>query len=311
MFPNPLPIPEDILQARHERKALLMRSARRGIALRLSIALIEVLVVFFFGSATLLLDALSSVSDIAASALLIACVAAADRPPDSNHPFGHGRFEPLTGLLMGIVLIILGGVMFIFQAFELMHPPQQEHFQPWLWLVPLAAFFLLESAYWIVIRAAKRMHCPALAVDAIHYRVDAVTSIVAAAVLVSAAYSPEWSFLLDHYGAAVIALFMVVLGFWSAHSNVQQLTDRAPAPEYFARVRGAALAVAGVFETEKLRIQTYGPDAHISIDIEVDPHLSVDEAHQISQKVRLSIQRQWPAVRDVIVHIEPYYPNDH
>lgn len=311
MFPNPLPLPEDIRQARHERKALLMRSARRGIALRLSIALIEVLIVFFFGSATLLLDALSSLSDIAASALLIACIAAADRPPDSNHPFGHGRFEPLTGLLMAIVLIVLGGVMFVFQAFELVQPPQHEHFEPWLWLVPLGAFFLLESAYWIVIRAAQRMHSPALAVDAIHYRVDAITSIVAAAVLVCATYSPEWSFLLDHCGAALIALFMVVLGFWSARSNVQQLTDRAPAPEFFARVRRAALAVAGVFETEKLRIQTYGPDAHISIDIEVDPHLSVDEAHQISQKVRLSIQRQWPAVRDVIVHIEPYYPNDH
>lgn len=64
-------------------------------------------------------------------------------------------------------------------------------------------------------------------------------------------------------------------------------------------------------DTEKTRIQLYGPDAHVDIDIEVDPELSVQKAHKISQEVRIEIQKAWPAVRDVTVHIEPYYPNDH
>lgn len=60
-----------------------------------------------------------------------------------------------------------------------------------------------------------------------------------------------------------------------------------------------------------MRLQVYGPDAHVNIDIEVDPALSVEVAHEITQKVRAEIQKSWPAVRDAIVHVEPYYPEDH
>ena len=77
------------------------------------------------------------------------------------------------------------------------------------------------------------------------------------------------------------------------------------------RVRNAAMTVTGVCDTEKIRIQQYGPDAHVDIDVEVDPTLSVEQAHTISQHVRTKIQIAYPNVQDVVVHIEPYYPDDH
>ena len=104
---------------------------------------------------------------------------------------------------------------------------------------------------------------------------------------------------------------MVCIGCAAAWSNLDQILDRIPSKEYFKRVHIAALSVQGVLATEKVRIQSYGPDAHVSIDIEVDPHLTVEIAHEITQKVRLAIQLAWPAVRDVIVHVEPFYENDH
>jgi len=92
---------------------------------------------------------------------------------------------------------------------------------------------------------------------------------------------------------------------------LNQLLDKIPATRYFLAVRKAAINVNGVLDTEKIRIQQYGPDAHVDIDIEVDPQLSVEKAHTISQHVRAAIQKEWPMVRDVMVHIEPYYPGDH
>jgi len=312
MFPNRLPLPEGVLRARRMRKELLICSARRAMALRLTIAAAELLVVFMFGSAALLLDVLSSLSDIATSALLIACIAAADRPPDATHPFGHGRYEPITGLVMAVVMVILGGAMLLYQAFELVQEPfVQQPLQPWLWIVPLTAFFFLESAYWILANSAKQMKSAALTVDALHYRIDAITSLIAAVALFFAAYLPDWSFIFDRAGAASIALLMGILGLWAARSNIHELTDRTPSADYFTLVRNAALSVEQVLGTEKIRIQAYGPDALVTIDIEVNPQLTVDEAHQISQKVRVTIQQHWPSVRDVIVHIEPFYPGDH
>jgi cation diffusion facilitator family transporter len=163
----------------------------------------------------------------------------------------------------------------------------------------------------MLIRAAKRRSSPALAADAIHYRIDGLTSLFATFALILVAFYPTWSHLIDHIGAMTISGLMMVIGIVAGKQNLNQLLDRAPDPDYFHRVRSAALKVQGVKETEKVRIQLYGPDAHVDIDIEVDPTLPVEEAHTISQKVRTEIQKEWPLVRDVTVHIEPYYPGDH
>ncbi len=104
---------------------------------------------------------------------------------------------------------------------------------------------------------------------------------------------------------------MIGMGIYNARENLQQLLDRAPSADCFERVKKAAVNVLGVKDTEKILIQHYGPDAHVNIDIEVDPKLSVEEAHRITQHVRAEIQREWPAVRGVTVHVEPYYPGDH
>lgn len=160
-------------------------------------------------------------------------------------------------------------------------------------------------------KTAKKQNSPALAADAVHYRVDSLTSFFAALVLILGVYFPKWSLFFDQVGALLIASMMVFLGLNAARKNLYQLIDRVPSQEFFDRVKIAAARVAGVFDTEKILIQMYGPDAHVNVDVEVDPHLSVDEAHKISQNVRAEIQREWPAVRDVTVHIEPYYPGDH
>lgn len=178
-------------------------------------------------------------------------------------------------------------------------------------MIPFIAALLLEGCYRLISYVANMQHCPALKADAVHYRMDALTSLLAAFTLLLAAKFPEWGIRIDHFGAIAIALLMIVAGFFASRTNIHQLMDKVPDDDFFEKVRKASLSVDGVLETEKIRIQLYGPDAHVDVDIEVSPDLSVDEAHRISQIVRRSIQCEWPAVRDVTVHIEPFYPGDH
>lgn len=170
---------------------------------------------------------------------------------------------------------------------------------------------MLEIGYRHLKRTAKRQNSPALLADAVHYRIDSINSLFAMVALAFAAYFPAYSVMIDHLGAVLIAVLMIVIGANAAKNNIHQLLDRTPDETYFTLVREATMRVAGVLATEKLRIQVYGPDAHVSIDIEVDPHMSVEVAHEITQKVRHEIQIAWPCVRDVIVHVEPYYADDH
>lgn len=310
-YPSPVKPPQDVFIARRERNRHLVSSAKRGVYIRLFIIFCEFIGAWLFASSALAMDAISSFIDVFFSFSLIYFIKFADRPPDKNHPFGHGRFEPLIGMQIGVLIVTIGIIAIFQQIFHLSSTTEQPLMASYAWIIPLMAVLLLEICYRIVMKAAKQQNSPALAADALHYRIDGITSAIAMIALLIAAYVPNWGATFDHLGAIAIAGFMIGIGIYAAKNNLYQLIDTAPEEQYFDKVRGAALHVAGVRETEKIRIQQYGPDAHVNIDIEVDPDMPVEAAHEISQKVRAEIQKAWPAVRDVTVHVEPYYPGDH
>ena len=310
-FPQAVQLPENILHERQARIRQLIQASKRGIFIRISIALIEVLFVVVFGSFALMMDAVASLVDVVSTILLIIFFKMADKPPDEDHPFGHGRYEPLAGLQLGLLLILIGGGMFFQQVFQTVVYKHEGVINPYIWIVPLTAGLLLEFCYRYLMHIAKKSNSPALEAEAYHYRVDSLTSFLAAAALIAAFFTPAWGETIDHIGAIVISFFMIILGVIAAKSNLNQLLDKIPSSEFFMRIKNAALRVPGILDTEKIRIQLSGPDAHVDIDIEVDPDLTVELAHEISQKARVEIQKDWPAVRDVTVHIEPYYPGDH
>lgn len=310
-FPKPLHLPDQVLQLRAKRLQEVLVAAKFGVSIRLAVILIELIGIIFINSSSLFLDVISSMMDIATSLFLIFCIKLAQRPPDTNHPFGHGRYEPMGGLLLGIFLMVLGAAMCGLQCFRIIEGKGESFIHHWSWAFPAVAMVILEIAYRLMIRTARQQDSTALAADAIHYRIDSLTSLFATVALWVAGIWPAWASSIDHAGALVIALFMIVIGWIAAKENFHQLMDRTPDLEYFEKVRIAAFRAYGVEGTEKIRIQQYGPDAHVDIDIEVKPSMSVERAHKISQQVRLEIQKAWPSVRDVTVHIEPYYANDH
>jgi len=310
-FPAPIVVPEHVQYERKERMRQLVTSCFWGVVLRLAIIAAEFIGVFLFGSAALLMDALTSLVDVFSSILLIICIKLAARPPDANHPFGHGRFEPLIGLQLGLFMALVGGSMIVKGFFDFSAATSEHIIDPRAWIIPFCAIVLLELCYQMVMRVARKQHSPALAADAVHYRIDGITSLCATIALLVAAYFPAMSHRIDHIGAIFISVLMIGIGLNAAWQNTKQLLDTKPDVKFFNKVKKAAKRVEGVMGTEKIRIQLSGPDAHVDIDVEVDPHLSVQVAHTISQKVRVEIQKDWPAVQDVTVHIEPYYPNDH
>jgi cation diffusion facilitator family transporter len=311
-FPPAPDLPAAVIEARAQRQRELVRTTVIGITIRMTIILLELFGVWLYGSTALLYDALASIVDIFSSVVFIIFVFLAARPPDRNHPFGHGRYEPFVGMQLGTLLLAIGATLCTQQLFELAEPSVEAvSFDTHVWIIPAVAVILLEFCYRLAMHTARRQHSTALAADAIHYRIDGLTSLLAMITLICAPLFPAWGHYIDHLGATAIAILMIGLGGYAALSNFHQLMDRAPDPEFFTLVKGAARQIDGVLGTEKIRIQQSGPDAHVDIDIEVSPDLSVDAAHRISQLVRVEIQKKWPAVRDVIVHIEPYYPNDH
>ena len=311
MYPKAIEIPSEVDEKRSQRFASLFKSTTLGVKARVFIICFELFGFILTNSSTLFMDAVATIIDCASSMLLIFCIYMASKPPDRNHPLGHGRYEPIGGLIIGAVLAAIGLILFIQQAVGILQPHETVIINLWSFLFPLVAIFILEFCYRYLIKVAKQEESTALYAEAYHYRIDALTSLLAVVALSIAAYSPDNSLLIDHLGALSIDFLMIILGVMAARHNFHQLTDKAPSKKFFQTVVNAAKKVDGVLETEKVVIQQYGPDAHVDIDVEVAPCMRVDAAHIIAQKVRAEIQKAWPSVRDVTVHIEPYYPQDH
>lgn len=312
MFPPPVKPHIDLEDRRSKRLSQVRYAGLIGAGIRLLIVMMELTGYYYFDSHSLLYDGLSTLFDVLTTFGLLFCIQLAQRPPDSDHPFGHGRYEPVAGMQAALTLGFLGFYLLIQEASNFFEGPKEKTALPLAALgIALCATVLLELAYRYLRACAKKENSPALLSEAMHYRVDAFTSLLASLALLVGQFFPQLSHPLDKLGALMIALTMIGLGFYAARENFHQLTDRSPDDKYFEKVREAAMSVEGVLETEKLLIQRYGPDAHVNLDIEVNPSISVEVAHRISQNVRATIQSAWPQVRDVTVHIEPYYENDH
>ncbi|QDU38374.1 putative cation efflux system protein [Maioricimonas rarisocia] len=310
-FPGPVRPPEHVEDARASRQRDLLRVAWLGIALRLTIIGAELLAVWLLGYAALLVDAVASIFDVVSSLAIVLAIRLAARPPDEDHPFGHGRYEPLAGLQLGIVVALAGLWLATSHALGAIRAPAAGEVKAWAWMIPALAAVLLELIARLVRRVGHRERSTALTAEAKHYRVDAITSVVAAIGLLLASRYPEFGHRIDWLSAALLATIMIALGTMAARENLHQLLDGTPDDVHFDRVRASALKVTGVQDVEKVRIQQAGPDAHVDIDIEVEPAMSVADAHVITQHVRAQIQADWPFVREVVVHVEPFYHNDH
>lgn len=315
-FPQPLrPCPSRFDQPRKTRTKELFFASLRACSIRSLLILIELIGYATTKSQALLLDAIASGYDLITSMTLILCLWLAQSPPDREHPYGHGRIEPIAGMQLALFLTLLGGALLYEESRSLLFLSSQTLYESPLKaqsaLFSLAAALMMELSYRHLSRYAKKHESRAMSAEALHYRLDAANSLLATFALALGALLPGQSHLLDHLGAFLIALLMVISGLRAAKKNLDQLLDRRPEPQLFARIEEAASQVEGVLETEKIAIQHYGPDAHVDIDIEVDPSLRVDTAHEIAQKVRVKIQESWPMVRDVTVHVEPFYTDDH
>jgi len=310
-FPAPVSAASHALTARQSRLTTLTRVTCIGILVRTCIIIAELIGVWMSASASLFVDAIATLFDVLSSLILLAAIRFAARPPDRQHPFGHGRAELLAGFQLGIFLAITGGWMLVHNSMNLSRPSPQQSIGNWLWLISACATVVLGIVTWRIRQAGIASRSTALRAEASHFQVDMATSLITTLTLLAAAFWHDQSSVIDSLGAILLALLMIGLGIQAARENLNQLLDHVPEDEDFERVRMSALKVPGVKEIEKLLIQHAGPDAHVNIDVEVDPEISVAESHRISQKVWARIQSDWPFVRDVIVHVEPYYPGDH
>jgi cation diffusion facilitator family transporter len=267
------------------------------------LAVVKIVTGLMAGSTSVVADGLESAGDVLSSGLVFLGLTVAARPADSNHPYGHGRAETLTGLVVGLMLLAAGFAI-SFHALLLADAPHQPPAAYAIW--PLIGSIGVKSALGgVKFRFGKKIGSAALAADAWNDGVDIVSGLAALSAVSLTLYNPHRFIAADHYGGFVVGLVVIFTGLRVAHDTGLQLMDTMPDERMMRTIREVAQQVAGVEGVEKCFARKTGFQYHVDLHLEVDPEITVRASHDIAEQVRNRIRDRLSWVADVLVHVEP------
>ena len=248
-------------------------------------------------------DAVESMADIVSSIIVWRGLIVAAAPADPEHPYGHGKAEPLAAASVAIMLLFASAAIVLRSALELLQ--HRETPRAFTLYILIAVIAIKEFLFRFVSREAGTVQSIALFADAWHHRSDAITSLAAALGITLALFGgPKLAFADD--AAAILAGAIIAWNGWRLlRPALNELMDAAPDSTLVSDIRAAASAVPGVDAVEKCIVRKMGFQYFVDMHVEVGPRLSVQEGHQIAHNVKNKVREAVPSVYDVLVHVEP------
>lgn len=276
-------------------------SSRISIAVNGLLALLKCAVGVVGHSFALVADGIESFSDVITSAVVYWGLRFAIKPPDKDHPYGHGKAEPIAAAIVGAALLVAGALIAIEAVLRIRTPhPLPKPYTLWVLLSVMVLKALLSRYVWNVNR---KVDSTALRGDVWHHVSDFITSAfafvgISAALWIRDPAADDW--------AALCAAPVILFGGWHQLATpMAELLDTAPNPEVEAKVRWAAQSVPFVIGLEKCFVRKVGFRYYVDLHVVVRGDLTVREGHRIAHEVENTVLEHVNRVAAVMIHIEP------
>lgn len=280
-----------------------LRLSKLALAINALLAGIKIAAGVIGNSSALIADGIESTADIFSSFVVWGGLRVSTIPADENHPFGHGKAEPIASVIVSILL--LGAAMLI--AVQSLHEIVTPHRTPAWFTLPvlLVVIVIKEALFRFAFRTGRSLESTALKSDAWHHRSDALTS-AAAFVGISIALIGGPGYESADDWAALLACGVIAWnGLRLLRGALDEVMDASVSPDVVTEVRKLAADVDGVAAIEKCRIRKAGLHLTLDIHVMVDGNLSVYRGHEIAHQVKDRLLASQHRINDVTVHIEP------
>jgi len=274
-----------------------------GGLMNLLLAAVKLIAGFLGGSAVLVSDGVHSLSDLVSDAVVLLGVRLSSRPADDDHPYGHGRFETLASFILGLLLIATAVLLAVDGVEKLRQPGLTTPSGFVLWAA-LLSVVVKELLFRWTRAVARRTGSQLLEANAWHHRSDALSSMVALAAVGGAMIFPELA-LLDPLGSILVAAMIAVVGGKVIVNAARELTDEGVEEELSNQLKELVERVRGVEGVNRLCARRLGTDLLVDIAVGVDPEMNVFEAHKITDYIAAWLQKEFPQISRVFVHVEP------
>lgn len=284
-------------------KEKAIRTTYLSIFGNMALAIAKGITGIFGNSYALIADAIESTTDVFSSILVLFGLKYATKPADDNHPYGHGKAEPLLTFVVVGFLVVSATVI----AYESIKHIQTPHKVPEKFtLVVLGLIVIIKELFYrFVSKKGKETKSGALLADAWHHRSDAVTSLMALIGISIAIYMGQGYETADDWAALMASGFIMYNAFKIFRPALGEIMDEHMYDDFIVNIRKTSKTVEGVIATEKCFVRKAGLTFHVDLHLIVKGDISVREGHDIAHNLKNVLQAQFPEISDVLIHVEP------
>jgi cation diffusion facilitator family transporter len=268
-----------------------------------SLAIIKGLAGFFGNSYALIADATESTTDIFASLLVLFGIKYSNRPADDNHPYGHGRAEPLITFLV-VGFLITSATIIGYESIINIQTPHELP-KPWTLFVLGAIIIWKEYSFRLVMKRSKETNSSSLKADAWHHRSDALTSVAAFIGISIALFLGKGYEAADDWAALFASVFILYNSYLIFRPALGEIMDEHLYDDLVEEIRNVSHQVDGIIDTEKCFIRKAGMKYHVDLHARVNGTITVKEGHDLSHKLKDTLKEKIPELGHVLIHIEP------
>jgi cation diffusion facilitator family transporter len=287
-----------------------IRTAQFGLLINAALAAVKLAAGIVGNTYALVADAVESMADIFASLVVWGGLHVAAQPADEDHPYGHGKAEALAAAAVALMLVA-AGVGIALEAVREIRTPHQAP-APWTLAVLVGVMVVKWTLSRRVHAVGSETGSTAVQADAAHHLSDAITSAAAfvgisvAVVGSRVAAGPGWA-AADDWAALLASAVIAFNGVSMLRAATHDLMDRMPDADVVRPIRLTALGVPGVAAIEKLHVRKAGTAYRVTVHVQADASMSLEEAHALGGRVKHAICASMPRVNYVLVHMEPYH----
>lgn len=274
-----------------------------GIIVSILLAIVKGVAGVLGNSYALIADAIESTADVFTSIIVLTGLKIASKPADTNHPYGHGKAEPIAGLVVATALFIAAVIIIIQSIHEIITPHHAP--APFTLIVLVAVVITKELLFRFVIKVGETLDSVSVKNDAWHHRSDAITSGAAFIGISIALIGGKGYEQADDYAALFASIIIIINAFRLFKPAFYEIMDTAPPMYILDEIKTAASKVDGVEGIDKCFVRKMGLEFFVDIHVIVDRNLPVHTGHLIGHNVKDELVKFNPKISDVLVHIEP------
>ena len=262
-------------------------------------------------SSAMVADGIHSLSDFVTDFIVIIFIKISSKNEDSDHPYGHGKFETFATMLISFALFIVAiGIFYSgsVKIYEVLNGRTIERPTYLALIMAAVSIVVKEGLYWYTIIIGRKIDSPAVIANGWHHRSDAFSSIGTLIGISGAMFLGERWRILDPITSVIVGIFIVAVACKLARPSIQELLEVSLPKEIEAAIKEQVKETPGVKAFHHLRTRKNGNSFIIDMHIKVDARSSIVEAHDIATHVENNLKAAFGKHTQVNVHIEPYQP---